>query len=604
MSTYSLFGNKVSLTYQRLLQIADGGDPSPSGIIYDGFGNVVYISDVNLGGLRSDVEYLLTYGVSGVGFQGFQGINGEQGFQGLQGINGEQGLQGFNALDGFGSTNSVPKYLTPLSFTNSNISDNGTVVSISTDATINSITIGRGPGNISSNVVLGQDALFSNIIGNNNVAIGQSALFWGTASSNNTAIGYFALINAGEFSDASDNVGIGANAGRGLSAGNFNTLIGRLVYGDASINSTASNNNTAIGYRAGYLNKGSNNVFIGYDAGYNEAGSDKLYISNTSTSTPLIFGDFATQSLGINGRVCIGGNTSSTNSILELNSTTRAFRPPIMTTAQINSISSPTAGMVAYSSDENVLMYYDSEWGWWSDNVQWRAKNGIDIFEDFLGGYTRATLGSIYSPLFMLRVANSAVIRQSAGGSNRTGVIKFSTSTTSNAQSGAYTDDILGNGYLLGGGKILVEMDVQFPILSDGTNTYRWWGGFSNNIQAVSGNGVSSVSFFYDANNVFGYGGSANWQVITSNNNSRSITVTSIPVNAGQWYRLRIIINSNATQVHFLIDGSNVRTETNNIPATTIQLGLGCNLMKSAGTTERNLLMDFFRIKQKFTTQR
>ena len=48
---------------------------------------------------------------------------------------------------------------------------------------------------------------------------------------------------------------------------------------------------------------GSGNVMIGYKAGYYEIGSNKLYIDNSNTTTPLIYGDFANDSVKINGQM-------------------------------------------------------------------------------------------------------------------------------------------------------------------------------------------------------------------------------------------------------------------------------------------------------------
>ena len=60
--------------------------------------------------------------------------------------------------------------------------------------------------------------------------------------------------------------------------------------------------NTFIGCTAGRNNEdGVGNVFIGYDAGCNEKGSNLLYISNSSTSTPLIWGDFSAKVVKVNG---------------------------------------------------------------------------------------------------------------------------------------------------------------------------------------------------------------------------------------------------------------------------------------------------------------
>ena len=76
-----------------------------------------------------------------------------------------------------------------------------------------------------------------------------------------------------------------------------------------------------MGYQAGYQNTGNNNVFLGHWAGWGETGSDKLYISNSSTNTPLVYGDFSTGILAVNGLLGIG--TKSPNFPIELKTTGR-----------------------------------------------------------------------------------------------------------------------------------------------------------------------------------------------------------------------------------------------------------------------------------------
>lgn len=62
-------------------------------------------------------------------------------------------------------------------------------------------------------------------------------------------------------------------------------------------------------------------------------------------------------------RVGIGG-TPNANAILDLQSTTKAFMPPRMTTDQILAIPSPTEGMVVWNTDTHGLSAYNgSEWG-------------------------------------------------------------------------------------------------------------------------------------------------------------------------------------------------------------------------------------------------
>ena len=56
-----------------------------------------------------------------------------------------------------------------------------------------------------------------------------------------------------------------------------------------------------MGFEAGYNTTGSYNVFLGAKAGYNEEESHKLYIDSTDTDKPLIWGDFNTNNVVING---------------------------------------------------------------------------------------------------------------------------------------------------------------------------------------------------------------------------------------------------------------------------------------------------------------
>ena len=121
MSTYSFTGNKVSFTYQRLLQISDGGDGNPTGIIYDGYGATVTIANENINNLYTTVNNLITNGIAGstgaTGSQGWQGpigltgesVTGAQGAHGptgFQGNTGPQGYQGPIGLTGIGTTGS------------------------------------------------------------------------------------------------------------------------------------------------------------------------------------------------------------------------------------------------------------------------------------------------------------------------------------------------------------------------------------------------------------------------------------------------------------------------------------------------------------------
>ncbi len=132
--------------------------------------------------------------------------------------------------------------------------------------------------------------------------------YQGTPGNDNTYIGNRVARSAfGDF-----NVSAGAFTAYFLQGGSRNSFLGatagfrnisgsdNLFAGFASGYANKQSNNVMLGDGAGSNNDGARNVFIGYYAGANETGSDKLYIDNSTTSTPLIYGDFATKKIGIN----------------------------------------------------------------------------------------------------------------------------------------------------------------------------------------------------------------------------------------------------------------------------------------------------------------
>jgi len=62
------------------------------------------------------------------------------------------------------------------------------------------------------------------------------------------------------------------------------------------------------------------------------------------------------------GSGLIGGTTLTTNAILDLQSTTKAFIPPRMTTTQRDAIGSPSAGMVIHNTTTGKLNVYTTAW--------------------------------------------------------------------------------------------------------------------------------------------------------------------------------------------------------------------------------------------------
>ncbi len=103
---------------------------------------------------------------------------------------------------------------------------------------------------------------------------------------------------AGDNNGGDNNSYFGYYAGKEMVNGDNNSFFGFR----AGNNNEEGDRNSFFGSYSGYNNIfGSDNVFIGYNAGYNETGSNKLYIDNTNTSSPLIWGDFSSNQIKING---------------------------------------------------------------------------------------------------------------------------------------------------------------------------------------------------------------------------------------------------------------------------------------------------------------
>ncbi|MCR9203511.1 MAG: tail fiber domain-containing protein, partial [Halobacteriovoraceae bacterium] len=98
------------------------------------------------------------------------------------------------------------------------------------------------------------------------------------------------------------------------------------------------------------------------------------YIKSQKSTTSAIDGrltfathDGATLSekmrLNKNGELLLGASSANGSALLEIESTTKGFLPPRMTTAQRNAISSPAEGLIVFDTDlEYLFLYKGSTW--------------------------------------------------------------------------------------------------------------------------------------------------------------------------------------------------------------------------------------------------
>jgi len=194
----------------------------------------------------------------------------------------------------------------------SKLTVNGNLEVIGADATINGVTVGRGGSSISSNVAVGVAALANgNASNKENTAVGGDALNQTTSGIRNAAFGKNAL--AGN-QTGNNNIGIGYIAMRELN-GDDNIGIGFAAGGKIS----GGSRNVYLGHDAGnYFNSSftqSGVIKIGYQSGWSDTTDNKLYIENSNSAAPLIYGDFANDSLKIFGSLSVGNEYTFPTSV-------------------------------------------------------------------------------------------------------------------------------------------------------------------------------------------------------------------------------------------------------------------------------------------------
>ena len=285
---------------------------------------------------------------------------------------------------------------------------------------VSNVFVGDRAGNStttgSRNVLVGSDAGYTNVTGADNTfagyyagrqvrgtghtSIGANSGGSGALQDTNysTAVGYYALsVNRAQ------NTGVGAFAGISLTFGANNTIMGAYSsYSTATSLQANSNslfgaysgyknldgsNNTYVGAFTGYdSSKGGGNVFLGYGAGGKELGSNRLYIANSSTASPLVYGEFDTNKISINGSLEASSNIKGGSFGHKINST---VGPNYQTTATID-----LNNYLAENQYARVTFY-----NWWPGNYAsgiyecWVIKEYSGVTTQFRTGEIRTLNG-------------------------------------------------------------------------------------------------------------------------------------------------------------------------------------------------------------------
>ena len=182
------------------------------------------------------------------------------------------------------------------------------------------------------NIFIGNQSGMDNITGCYNLFVGDKSGQNNTSGDKNTFVGSqsgqansvggynsFFGYNSGITTTGSYNTFTGANVGFNNSSGNYNTYMGT-----AAGEYFRGSGNTFIGNQAGRnsysIQNGDGNVFIGNMVGSASGSvSNMLYIDNSSTNTPLIYGDFSTDTAKIFGNFFTSGNMTMEGTSFKIN---------------------------------------------------------------------------------------------------------------------------------------------------------------------------------------------------------------------------------------------------------------------------------------------
>ena len=256
--------------------------------------------------------------------------------------------------------------------------------------------------------------------------------------------------------------------------------------------------------------------------------------------------------------------------------------------------------------DDNIIIYDASEGAnnkvtleeLFDDYLNTYRKHAYSYYNEFINGVGTATGG------------NDVVSTSSGTGAASTGtaaitatnIVGLVTTTTGTTATGRSAISSYGSAITFGGGASSFEYRLDgISALSTVTERYAILVGFFDTYSAA--NQVDGVYFLYDEGGVStGSAASANWQIVTASNSTRTFTTTSTAV-ATTGQTLRIEINAAGTSVEFFIDNVSVGTITTNIPTGTARAtGFASMIIKSIGTTARVFNSDYMRVQVNYTT--
>ena len=242
-------------------------------------------------------------------------------------------------------------------------------------------------------------------------------------------------------------------------------------------------------------------------------------------------------------------------------------------------------------SQQSVKAYVDSQVG---------GNNSVDlysrIYEDFDIDYAHFSASAFNNGGGLGGTIQLAVFGQD-GTHNAVGVAELPTST-STAGGAAFSNTVYR--HPLGFGAIhTLSYRAAISALSDGTNTYHVRMGYVNAFALAAS--VTNGAYFRYTHGT----NSGKWQAVTINAGTETAQDTGVAAVASVFSIFKVVVNDDATQVDFYIDGVLTNSITTNIPTSTgLTVGQSAVIEKTAGSTSRSLYIDYVEKIVERTTAR
>jgi hypothetical protein len=133
--------------------------------------------------------------------------------------------------------------------------------------------------------------------------------------------------------------------------------------------------------------------------------------------------------------------------------------------------------------------------------------------------------------------------------------------------------------------------------LPDGTNSYWVSAGYGGNNDTASF--ATAIHLVYGTN--FGLPLSNRWYLRTSSSGTATLVDTGVDVSGdgATFQRLRLVVSPSPLTVTAYIDDTQVAQSTTNMPSTAWRSAADVRIVKTAGTTSRDLFVDWlgFRVE-------